>query len=195
MLEQDQREVRECSKTYRQSKRGVHTYEVQDNFIVRAQGRVKRVIEILDEIEGPTIANIGGDASQAMSVLALHSRLSVMKEILARFERSYERDHDSVYHEAIPSLTDRILIIEGKKQRFATQWMFGQDNKFFLPPVEDFDHLNKRRAVRGLGKSKHPIDLTDGVPEREPPRPETRASDQRTPTRQEYEDFVYGSLD
>jgi hypothetical protein len=195
MLEEDQQEVRACSKKYRRGPRTVSTYDVRDRFIIRSQERVKRTEEILDEIGAPTIENVGADGSQAISVLALHARLSDMKKILASFEASYKKGPASVYHEAIPSLTDRILLIERKKQRFGTQWMLGADGKFFLPPVEDFEHLSQRRAAHGLGKSMHPIDLTDGVPEHEPPRPETRASDQRPPTEREYQDFVYGSLD
>ena len=118
-----------------------------------------------------------------------------MKKVLWLYEESYRRDPKSVYYEAIPSLTDRILIIERKKQRFGTQWMFGADGRFFLPPVEDFAHLNDRREIHGLGKARHPIDLTNGVPAREPPRPKTQESDQRLPSGQEYQDFVYGSLD
>lgn len=195
MLASDQREVRECSRAYKRAPQAATTYEIRDRFIVRAQERIKRVFEILDEIQYPTIDNVGEAASQAISVLALHARVSDMRKVLALYEESFKKDHNSVYYEAIPSLTDRILVVERHKQRFGTQWMFGADGKFFLPPVEDFEHLNERRAVHSLGKSRHPIDLTDGVPEHDPPRPDTQKSDQREPTKQEYDDFVYGSLD
>ncbi len=193
MLEEDQREVRTCSKAYRREPKAASTYKIIDWFVARTQKRIERVLQILGEIT-PTIGNIGADGSQAISALGLHSRLSVMKVILVSFEVSYRDDPYSVYHEAIPSLTDRILIIEGKKQRFGTQWMLGADREFFLPPVEDFANMNERRAVYGLSKSTHPIDLTHGVPRQKPSRPETQRSDQRSPTSQEYQDFVYGSL-
>jgi hypothetical protein len=114
---------------------------------------------------------------------------------LQLFKQSYNKNPGSVYNEAIPSLEDRVLIIEGKKQKFGTQWMLGKDGKFFLLPVEDFPNMNKRRAIYGMGKSRHPLDLTDGVPEKEPFRPYTKETDQRAPTKEEYEDYVYGSLD
>lgn len=195
MLKEDQRKVRACSKAYRRAPRAASTYDIRDQFILSSQERIKRALEILDEIGAPTVENIGADGSQAISVLALHSRLSVMKKVLSSFEENYAKDSGSVYFEAIPSLADRILIIERKRQRFGTQWMLGADGKFFLPSVEDFEHMNERRAVHGLGKSKHPIDLTFGVPKHGPPRPETQESDQRWPTNQEYQDFVHDSLD
>lgn len=195
MLEADQREVRACAKAYKHAPHAAATYDIRDQFIVHSQYRVKRVLEILDEIGEPTVDNIGTDGSQAVSVLALHGKLSIMKRILRAFEASHKRNPTNVYYEAIPSLTDRILIIETRRQRFGTQWMLGADGKFFLPPVQDFEHMNERRAAHGLGKSKHPIDLTYSVPKIDPPRPDTQASDQRSPTDQEYQDFVYDSLD
>ena len=195
ILKADQQEVRACSKAYRRAPHAADTLNLRDEFIRRGRERANRALEILDEIKTPTIENIGADGSQALSVLALHSTLSVMKRILDAFLKSHRRDPRSVYFEATPSLTDRILIIERKKQRFGTQWMLGADGKFFLPPVEDFKRLNERRAAHGLGKSRHPIDLTNGIPKVEPPRPDTAESDQRLPTDQEYQDFIFGSLD
>lgn len=195
MLDQDQREVRECSKAFRRSRRSDDTRKLRDEFIRRSQGRVRRVIEILEVIGAPTVENIGTDGSQAVSVLGLHSRLSHMKKILRAFKRSYGKNPDSVYAEAIPSLEDRVLIIEQKEQQFGTQWMLGSDGNFFLPPVADFANMDQRRAVYGLGKSRHPIDLTSGVPTREPFRAYTKERDQRAPTKEEYDDFVYESLD
>ncbi len=152
------------------------------------------MLAILEEIGEPTIDNIGADGSQAISVLALHSRLSIMKRVLRAFEACYDQDPASVYHEAIPSLTDRVLIIERKEQHFGTQWMLGADGKFFLPTVEDFARMNQRRAAHGLGKAKHPVDLTYGVPKRKPSRPDTHERDQRPPTQEEYDAYIRGSL-
>ncbi len=195
MLEADQQEVRACSKAYWQAPSAAATRDIRERFIVHSKDRVSRALEILDDIGLPTIENIGTDGAQALSVLALHANLSTMRRVLSTFEKGYSENSASVYYEAIPSLTDRILIIEGKNQRFGTQWMLGADGKFFLPPVEGFDQMNRRRAAYGLGKSRHPIDLTNGVPKTDPPRPDTQASDQRLPTKPEYQGFVYGSLD
>lgn len=152
------------------------------------------MMEILDKIGMPTTENIGDDGSQAVSVIAIHSRLSIMKKVLDLFEKCYEKDPRSVYHEAIPSLTDWVLILEHKKQKFGTQWMMGADGKFFLPPVEDFKNINSRRAAYGLGKARRPRDLTYGVP-KGPLPPETQENDQRAPSHAEYNDNALEYLD
>jgi ATP phosphoribosyltransferase len=62
-----------------------------EQLVLHIQERTKRMLEILDEIGAPTIENIDADGSQAVSVLALHSRLTVMKKVLAVLEQSYAR--------------------------------------------------------------------------------------------------------
>ncbi|HVI60636.1 MAG TPA: hypothetical protein VM535_00595, partial [Candidatus Saccharimonadales bacterium] len=104
MLDEDQREVRACSKTTRQSPKGVDVSDVWERFRAKAKKRADRMIEILNIIGAPTIENVGKDGSQAISVLALHTSLDTMKEVLKSFEDSYKNDPKSVYNEAIPSL-------------------------------------------------------------------------------------------
>jgi hypothetical protein len=47
-------------------------------------------------------------------------------------------------------MTDALLIMEGKPQRFGTQWFFDANNYPFLPTVEDFEHVNERRKQYGI---------------------------------------------
>jgi hypothetical protein len=195
LLAADQGEVREYATLYRSAPYAADMWDLRERFLLRSRERAKRIQEILDEIGTPTIANVGADGSQAISVLALHAQLSDMKRVLRSFRESYQKDPYSVYHEAIPSLTDRVLIIQRKQQRFGTQWILGSDGKFFLAPVRDFAHMNERRAKYGLGISTYPVDLTHGSPEQQLPRLRTRKRDQRPLTEQQYQDFVYGSLD
>lgn len=195
LLKEDQREVRACSRAYRHSRNDTDAQHIRQQFVRHSHDRVERGLAILNEIGVPTVANIGADGAQALSVLALHAKMDAMRRILQAFEECYRADPKSVYNEAIPSLTDRFRILDGKRQIFGTQWMLGEDGKFFLPPVEDFKRMNDHRAVYGLGRSQHPIDLTDGVPDRPPLRPYTEESDQRYPTEQEYREFAHGSLE
>lgn len=195
LLAEDQQEVRAYSKLSKAHTDATTISDARWRLLHHSQERAKRMLEILETISAPTIENVGADGSQAISVIALHSRLSVMKEVLSSFEKSHRRDHDSVYYEAIPSLIDRISIFERRRQKFGTQWMLGADGRFFLPPVETFERMNERRVAHGLGKSKRPVDLTYGGPRRGSSRPETRSSDQRPLTNDEYGDYVYGRLD
>ncbi len=194
MLGQDQREVRAHARAYKHSPKSPDIITSRKQLNERCLQRAKRMLKILDEIGAPTIDNIGTDGAQAMSVIALHSKYSIMKQVLAAFEASYRNDPASVYLEVIPSLTDRVLLLERKKQRFGSQWLMGVDGKFFLYPVADFKYMNERRTQYGLDKARHPRDLTYGIP-KGPLPPETQESDQRQPTQEEYDDQMSEAFD
>src|SRR5689334_14107848 len=100
MLEEDQREVRSYSRMYRRARKATDTQDMRDRLVLRSAKRAKRMLEILSRIGAPSIENVGADGSQAISVLALHARLSVMKEVLVLYEESWARDRGSVYFEA-----------------------------------------------------------------------------------------------
>lgn len=194
MLAQDQEEIRAQSKVYKHAPTAASTLSDRERLAARRIERAERVLAILGEIKEPTIDTIGADGSQAVSVLAAHSRLSIMEKILHTFECCYRTDPNSVYHEAIPSLTDWVRVLEKKEQEFGTRWMVGSDGNPFLPPVRDFKNMNKRRAAHGLGRARQPRDLTYGVPNGPLP-PETQEEDQRKPTQTEFDDNTKGFFD
>ncbi len=194
MLEQDQRKVRAQSHAWKCSPNSPKVVASGKRLVRRCLRRAERMLEILSEIGTPTIDTIGEDGSEAMAVLALHSKYSIMKKVLAAFEAAYKQYPAHTYRQVIPALTDRILILERKKQRFGSQWLMGADDTFFLYPVGDFKHMNERRAQYGLDKARHPRDLTYGIP-KGPLPPYTQESDQREPTPEEYDDYVSEALD
>src|SRR5262245_30146548 len=110
MLAADQQELRACSKACRHLPQG-EAMHIRQRFAVHSRKRSERALEILGRVGAPTIDNVGADGSQAISVLALHARLMTMKTVLRAFKGSHRKNPSSVYYEAIPSLTDRILII------------------------------------------------------------------------------------
>jgi hypothetical protein len=130
-------------------------------------GRAMRVLYILDDIKLPTIGNIGTKAAQAMSIIALHDKLKVLKIILSTFQESYEIDREDTYYQAIPSMTDRVLILERKAQRYGTQWEGNGLSEPFLPTVEDFENVNERRSQYGIVPLRWPKSLA--IPEDEQP--------------------------
>ncbi len=83
-------------------------------------------------------------------MLALHSYLDEMKKVLAAYQKVYKRNPDDVNKESIPSLTDRIMVLEQRTQLFGNNWMLDKKGKYFLVPVKDFEHMNQRRAKYGL---------------------------------------------
>lgn len=133
----------------------------------KTQQRIKRLLEIVEEIGEPSITNIGAEAAQAVSVLALHDGSVALKKILTAFNQLYARDKADCYYQAIPSMTDLLLILEGKPQRFGTQWLFDANKQPFLPTVADFDHVNERRTAYGIEPLRWPKSLA--IPESEQP--------------------------
>ncbi len=185
ILEQDQHEIREHSKLYKRSPKSPNVEASRKKLTERSAQRMLRLLEILQEIGETTLTNIGIDGSEAVVVIALHARYSDMKKVLEAFEAVYNKSSGDVYLEGIPALTDRVLMLERKKQKFGSQWLMAADDTFFLYPVEDFQHMNERRAAYGLDNARRPRDMTYGIP-KGPPPPETQESDQREPTTEEY---------
>lgn len=139
-----------------------HTPEFRKEFEkVRAeqQGQSKRMLEILRQVGKPTLSNIGADAAQAVSIMALHDSLDVLRSVLNIFTDCYEKDKTDTYYQAIPSMTDRVQLLERKPQVFGTQWEFDEDNYPFLPTVEDFGHVNERREAYGIEPLRWPTSL------------------------------------
>lgn len=195
LLKIDQREVRRCAQAYKIDPYSSETANLRIQFTASAKKRLEQALVLLNVIGYPTIAAVGSDGSQALSVLALHGRLDQMKKVLVLYEQCERASPGCTHPEALPSLVDRVRICEGRRQVFATQWMLGADGRFFLPPVEDFAKLNERRATHGLPPSRHPVSLAGGVPAHDIPRQMTQETDQRQPTVQEFEDFAHGSVD
>jgi hypothetical protein len=126
-----------------------------------------RMLEILDEIRLPRLSNIGPDASQAVSILALHDSLTILSKVLNLFIESLTLDKDDTFIQAIPSMTDRLLILKRKPQRFGKQWEGNGLTQPFLPTVEDFEHINSRRSDYGIEPLRWPKSLA--IPEEEQP--------------------------
>lgn len=86
-----------------------------------------------------------------------------MKKILKLFEEEFNKNSNNIYYQAIPPLTDRIRILEHKKQIYGTNWFAFHKDKPFLISVEDFPNMNQRRAVYGLDPAKRPVNLAKGA--------------------------------
>lgn len=194
MLEQDQREVRAHAWLYKRSPKSPNLMMSRKQLTKRNLQRAKRALQILNEIGAPTSDNIGTDGAEALSVIALHTKYTVMKQVLVAFEAAHKKNPESIYREVIPALKDRVLMLERKKQRFGSQWLVGADGKFFLYPVADFKYMNERRVQYGLSRARYPRDLAYGIP-KGPLPPEAQDSDQRQPTPEEYDDQMSEALD
>ena len=194
MLEQDQQEIRTHSHAQNQAPNRPDTIAKGKALMQHCMERAQKALDILDAIGLPTIDKVGAEGLEAIAVIALHAKYSVMKKALTAFEDAQKKEPANAYKEAIPALTDKIRILEHKKQYFGTQWLVDDAGKFFFYPVEDFAHMNARRKQYGLRSARHPRDLTYGIPEGPLP-PLTKESDQREPTAKEYKHHTSGLLD
>jgi hypothetical protein len=141
MLREDQKELRSPEPNSEQT-------------FIHCHRRACKMMEIIKNIKEPTIDNIGANGSQAVTILALHSYLKLMKHILALYEKQFQKDPASIYYQAIPSLKDRIMILEQRKQLFGTNWMVDEAGSQFLVTVQDFPHMNERRLKYGLESAR-----------------------------------------
>lgn len=131
------------------------------------QSQSARMMEILHDTGSPTLGNIGVEAAQAVSILALHDSLDTLRFVLDIFIDCYEKDKADTYYQAIPSMTDRVRILERKPQVFGTQWELDEQNYPFLPTVEDFERVNDRRAAYDIEPLRWPKSLA--IPEDQQP--------------------------
>ncbi len=156
--------------------------------------RAERMMRILAEIKEPSISNVGISGSEAVSLLALHSYLDEMKQVLVTYEAVFKRNPDNVYKESIPSLTDRIMVLEQRTQLYGNNWSVDKNGKFFLIPVQDFEHMNERRAKFGLGPRMRPTVYAIGEEKYPLGMGEAQASDQKPLTDDEFKEFTKGHV-
>jgi hypothetical protein len=95
---------------------------------------------------------VGTDGSQAAFLLVQHARdPALQKTVLPLLESAYARAE--VPGEAVALLTDRILVVDGKPQRYGTQTSV-ENGILRVRPVEDEATLDARRARMGMPPMK-----------------------------------------
>lgn len=189
ILHADQKELREFEHKYKKLTSESERKRALEEARAHNRARSERLQEILIEIRRPTIEQIGRDGSGAVSVLALHSELKLVKHVLRDFEEQFKIDKKTVYFQAIPSLADRVSIVETRKQRYGTNWMVDEAGHPFLIEVEDFAKMNQHRAKYGLGPAKKPTNLSLGAKKYPVGQGLAQESDQKKLTDKEYEQY------
>lgn len=149
--------------------------------------RAQRALAILGEIGDPSISNIGGDAAQALSILATHHSRASTKTVLEAFNELYQKAPNDTFKESIPAMTDWLAILERRPQTFGTIWLFDENQYPFLPTVDDFEHIDERRTSYDIEPLRWPKSLA--IPVEDQPwlkRPVSEAT-MREPTAKELE--------
>ena len=98
----------------------------------------------------PSVAEVGREGIFEIFILAQHAdRDRVLQtKVLTLMEPLV--DNNEVSKKEVAFLTDRVLVAEGKPQRYGTQLGKDAHGKRALKPVEDAANLDKRRASMGL---------------------------------------------
>ncbi|HSA55825.1 MAG TPA: DUF6624 domain-containing protein [Gemmatimonadaceae bacterium] len=101
---------------------------------------------ILDRFGLPTRAMVGSRGADAAMRIAQHSA-TLQPRV---FALAQALPPASISPEALALLEDRVLVGQGRPQRFGSQFTAGSDGVFRFAPVDDPGGLEQRRAAAGL---------------------------------------------
>lgn len=130
-------------KKIREGKLDLETLKLRDS------ERVEEFVGLVASLDKwPTKSEIGEKAVAGAFVMAQHNNNTIFqKKCLLLMKENPESDQEKRY---IAYLTDRILIHEGKAQRYGTQFRILPDGNQEIYPIEDESNLSIRRKEMGL---------------------------------------------
>jgi hypothetical protein len=112
------------------------------------RANAKRLRAIIEAHGWPGRSLVGEDGAEAAWRIAQHAigEPAFMRQALLLLQRNKEAPWQAAY------LEDRIRALEGRPQRYGTQFDWDEGGrKSPYPPVEDPDGVDARRAAVGLG--------------------------------------------
>jgi hypothetical protein len=108
----------------------------------------KRLLELLDEYGWPTASEVTEYAAAGAALIINHTTYEMRSKYFPMLEKAFKQGEAQPLRYA--KMRDRLLVEEGKKQLFGTQWKF--ENSGRVPhPMEAPEYVDKRRAEIGLG--------------------------------------------
>ena len=125
---------------YFQSSGEKHVKE-QQRVDAELTAELKRIVA---EYGWPTIRLVGMEASEGAALVLTHSPdHNFQRSMVPRLQQL--ADDEEILGSSMATIIDKILVSEGKPQRFGTQfqWSRGTAEMF---PVEDLERLEERRA-------------------------------------------------
>lgn len=110
--------------------------------------REARLAQIIDAGGWPAMSMVGHEAATGAWLIAQHGSPAFLKRCLPLMQAAADRG------ELAPALLalsiDRVLVNDGKPQRYGSQAQTNEDGKTFFPPIEDEAHLDARRFAMGM---------------------------------------------
>jgi hypothetical protein len=125
---------------------GAEARALWDKQNVLDAANMKRLAELLAQHGWPT--RDAGDASNTAFLIIQHADLEQQRRYLPMMQAAQKRGDLSAAE--LGMLEDRILMREGKPQRYGSQLTKGDDGKFRFHPIEDEAHVDERRAAIGM---------------------------------------------
>ena len=110
---------------------------------------------ILDRFGLPTRSLVGPAGSDAAMLIVQHN-WSLQERVLALVQGM---PAGQISPEKVAMLEDRILVHQGKPQRFGTQFTAGPDGIFRFAPITDTAGLDARRSAAGMPPLKRYVCL------------------------------------
>lgn len=107
-----------------------------------------RLVAVVKQHGWPTITRVGVDGAHAAWLLVQHADVDVKFQRQC-LDQMAALPASEVSQSNLAYLTDRVLLAEGKKQRYGTQFTFA-DGKWSPRPLEDEAQVDQLRASVGL---------------------------------------------
>ena len=109
------------------------------------------LLKLLDKYGWPTASEVTEYAAAGAALIINHTTYELRSKYFPMLEEAFKKGEAQPLRYA--KMRDRLLVEEGKKQLFGTQWKF--ENSERVPhPIEEPEYVDKRRAEIGLGPLK-----------------------------------------
>jgi len=107
-----------------------------------------RLFALLDKYGWPTASSVTEFAAAGAAMIINHATHEDRAKYFPMLEEAFKKGEAQPLRYA--KMCDRLLVEQGKEQRFGTQWQF-EDSKRVPYPIEKPELVDKRRAEIGLG--------------------------------------------
>jgi hypothetical protein len=112
------------------------------------EANLKRLKEIVDSGGWPKLSVVGKKAAMAAFLIVQHADLETQKKYLPLLTESVAAGE--ARPEDLAFLEDRVLMREGKKQRYGSQLQPNGSGGWEFYPIEDETHVDERRKAVNL---------------------------------------------
>jgi hypothetical protein len=107
-----------------------------------------QVVSLIEKCGWPRKAEVGEQGMKAVFLVIQHASKDLREKYFPLIKASAENGEISL--RAVAMMEDRMLMENGKKQKYGTQLISYNNGPLKLHPIEDEANVNKRRAAMGM---------------------------------------------